>query len=62
MDFSKRLRTLRLKAGYTQVELAKSIGCSPSVYLTLENGTRIPKSQLLEKIALFYQVSLSYLL
>lgn len=62
MVFSKRLRTLRLKAGYTQVELAKSIGCSTSVYLTLENGTRIPKTQLLEKIALFYQVSLSYLL
>lgn len=58
----KRLKDLRFEIGYTQKKLAKAIECSPSVYLTWENGTRIPKTQSLEKIALFYQVSVSYLL
>lgn len=58
----KRLKELRFEIGYTQKKLAEAIDCSPSVYLTWENGTRTPKTQALEKIALFYQVSVSYLL
>ncbi len=34
----KKLRGIRTKYGLTQVQVAKSIGCSPSAVSILENG------------------------
>ncbi|WP_134986308.1 helix-turn-helix domain-containing protein, partial [Lactococcus lactis] len=43
MNFSERLRTLRLKAGYTQIELAKMINLnSQGAYGKYERGVGTP--------------------
>lgn len=63
-DFSKRIKMLRLEAGYTQQELADKIGMSASGYSSYGSGTRptFPRTAQLEKIAAVLNVSVSYLL
>lgn len=64
LDFSKRIKVLRLEAGYTQKELAKIIGMSQGNYA--KYGTKIahmvPRIDHLQKIAEVFNVSVSYLL
>ena len=58
----KRLKELRLERGLTQKELAKKLGLNAVTYLHYEKGQREPPLSLLAEIAVFYGVSVDYLL
>ncbi|MEY8538175.1 helix-turn-helix transcriptional regulator [Lactococcus muris] len=63
MEFSDRLKTLRLESGYTQQELAQKIGLSSQgAYRKYETGEGKPRAAKLEKLASIFGVSVSYLL
>jgi transcriptional regulator with XRE-family HTH domain len=63
MDFSERLKNLRIEKGLTQVELAKMIGlASQSSYQKYETGGAKPRAIKIEKLASLFNVSVSYLL
>jgi transcriptional regulator with XRE-family HTH domain len=57
----KRLASLREKAGYSQVELAKKLNVSPSTIAMWELGEREIKTSILIKIADFFNVPTDYL-
>lgn len=65
--FAKRLRELRKEKeirdgrNYTCEAVGKAIGITPSGYINYENALRIPKLDVIEKIASFYNVSPSYI-
>lgn len=61
---SKRLKKLRLEAGYTQKEVAQKIGMTGSGYSNYGTGTKttFPRIERLQKLALLFNVSVSYLL
>ncbi|KST87996.1 transcriptional regulator Cro/CI family [Lactococcus lactis subsp. lactis] len=62
MNFSKRLKKLRLESGYTQKELATLIGISYQSFQKYENGISKPRLARLEELAIIFNVSVSYLL
>lgn len=63
MEFSERLKQLRLESGYTQKELAKKINLSSQgAYRKYETGEGKPRAAKIEKLALIFNVSTSYLL
>lgn len=62
MEFSERLKQLRLESGYTQKELAKKIETAQSSYVNYEKGYNKPRASKIEKLALIFNVSTSYLL
>lgn len=62
MDFSQRLKNLRLESGYSQKELAKLIGISYQSLQKYEKGISKPRLSRLEEIAEIFNVSVSYLL
>ncbi|MGQ7344242.1 helix-turn-helix domain-containing protein [Streptococcus suis] len=61
MEFSERLKSLRLKAKLTQIEVAEKIGVSQPQYARWEAGKRKPSSETLQKFADFFGVSMDYL-
>lgn len=62
MNFSTRLKELRLKAGYTnQTDLAKELNTSQQNYSQWESGKRNPSQKTLKKLADFFNVSVDYL-
>lgn len=62
MDFKERLRELRKKRGYSQVALAEKIGVSKSTIGAYETGDIKPSIEVLETLADFFNVNLSYLM
>ena len=63
MEFSERLKILRLEVGYTQKELAKKINLSSQgAYRKYETGEGKPRAAKLEKLASIFNVPVSYLL
>lgn len=62
MEFSERLKKLRLEFGYTQTELAKKIDTAQSSYVNYEKGHNKPRAGKIEKLASIFNVSVSYLL
>ncbi|KAA8712570.1 helix-turn-helix transcriptional regulator [Lactococcus garvieae subsp. garvieae] len=63
MEFSERLKKLRLEAGYTQKELAEKINlASQGAYRKYETGEGKPRAAKLEKLASIFNVPVSYLL
>ena len=58
----KRLKELRLERGLTQKEFAGKLGLNAVTYLHYEKGQREPPLALLAEIAVFYGVSVDYLL
>ena len=60
--FKDMLRTLRIKAGMNQEELAKKIGCAKSTISMYENGAREPNFETLEAIADIFNVDMSTLI
>ena len=60
--FKDMLRTLRIKAGMNQKELAKKIGCAKSTISMYENGAREPNFETLEAIADIFNVDMSTLI
>ncbi|MBK5077663.1 helix-turn-helix transcriptional regulator [Lactococcus lactis] len=63
-DFSKRIKALRIEAGYTQKELAEKLGMTNSGYSSYGSEIRptFPRTERLEKLAEVLNVSVSYLL
>lgn len=62
MDFKERLKELRMKRGYSQSELAHSLGISKSTISMLEVGSRQPSKEMMELIADYFNVTLDYLM
>ncbi len=52
-----RLKELRVIKGVTQKDVAKYIGCSPTVYSRYENEKREPDIQTICSLARFYGTS-----
>lgn len=62
MEFCDRLKELRTEAKLTQAEFAKRLGVSFGAIGNWESGARIPRQELLERIADFFNVPMDYLL
>ena len=56
--FAENLQKLRMRAGYTQQQLANKINVDRSTIARWENGSRIPDLSLLKKIAACLNVEL----
>ncbi len=61
MEFSERLRELRKKENFTQVEVAEKLGISQPAYASWERGVKKPTQENLVKIAQVLNVSIDYL-
>ena len=62
MDISKRLKELRSLHHLSQAELAARLNLSPAAIGMYESGARMPKYEILELIADFFNVNIGYLL
>lgn len=58
----KRIRDLREDRDLTQKELSKILNCSQQVYSNYELGQRDIPTDILIKLAFFYDVSTDYIL
>ena len=61
MKFAERLKELRKKANFTQVEVAEKLGISQPAYASWERGVKKPTQENLVKIAQVLNVSVDYL-
>ena len=61
MMFSERLKELRKKANFTQVEVAEKLGISQPAYASWERGVKKPTQENLVRIAQILNVSVVYL-
>ena len=59
--FAEKLKELRIEKCVGQVELAKAINVSKGIISLWENGLREPKLSNLIELAIFFEVSLDYL-
>ena len=59
--FCERLKELRMEKGVGQIELSKAINVSKGIVSLWENGLREPKLSNLISLALFFGVSIDYL-
>lgn len=57
-----RLKELRSAHGYNQYDVASSLGISRQTYSHYETGTRTPNSEMLFKLAGFYNISIEDLM
>lgn len=57
-----RLKELRKSRGYTQVALQMQTGIEQALLSKFENGERIPPTDTLLRLAMFYNVSIDYIL
>ena len=62
MEFSQRLRQLRVEKGIERQDLAEYLNMSYSAIAKYESGVRFPDKETLQKIADFFEVSVDYLL
>lgn len=53
------LRTLRIKFGLSQDELAKEMGCNRSTITMIETGKNVPSVKLAKKLAKYFDVNFS---
>ena len=60
--FGKRVRELRLKAGWTQEQLAEAAGITTTYTSDLERGTKVPSLTILLRISRAFRVSVAELL
>ena len=61
MRIGNRLKTLREQRGYTQEHLAKLIGVSKSTLSRYEKGKTSPKMDVLEKMAMHLDTTITWL-
>ena len=62
MDFSTRLKELRVSKELSQDDLAKTLGLAKSSISMYEKGKRKPSFEVLESLADFFNVDMDYLL
>lgn len=58
----KNLRTLRTAANRTQMQMAKFLGITQQAYAAYENKKAQPPIDIAKKLAVYFNVSLDYLL
>lgn len=58
---ANQLRNLRRDRGKTQEEVANSIGVSPAAYAMYETGERVPRDDIKERLAEYFNVSVGSL-
>ena len=58
----RRIRDLREDRDLTQKQMAKILNCSQQVYSNYELGQRDIPTDILIKMALYYKVSIDYIL
>lgn len=56
------LKELRIKAGISQIAVAQALGISRQAYNYYENGKRDPDTEMIKRIAEYFNVSTDYLL
>ncbi len=57
-----RLKELRRKRGLTQIALQMETGIEQALLSKFENGSRIPPTDTLMRLADFYDVSMDYIM
>ena len=62
MELSTKLKEPRLEKQWTQGQVAKRIGVTPSIISAYETGIRQPSYESLIRLAYLYNVSSDYLL
>ncbi|MDM8128951.1 helix-turn-helix transcriptional regulator, partial [Paraclostridium benzoelyticum] len=62
MTFAERLKQLRESKGLKQIELAKKLNLTSAALSQYEKGIREPNSEMLKKIADYFNVSTDFLL
>jgi len=55
-----KIKKLRILNGFTQMEMAKKLGISQSLYSLIENGKRKPSKKVVKKIEEIFGVSLFF--
>lgn len=60
--FGKRLRQLRLDAGWTQEQLAEAAGITTTYTSDLERGTKVPSLTIVLRISRAFRISVAELL
>lgn len=60
--FGKRVRELRLKAGWTQEQLAEAAGITTTYTSDLERGTKVPSLTIVLRISRAFRVPVAELL
>ena len=61
MNFSERVKTLRIEHNYSQVQLAELIGVTRNMMQIYEKGTKEPTLSKLIAFANLFNVSIDYL-
>lgn len=62
VELGETLKSLRLRDGMTQAQLAQKLGLTKSVISAYETGLRLPSYDVLIHIAKIFKVSTDYLL
>lgn len=60
--FGKRVRQLRLDAGWTQEQLAEAAGITTTYTSDLERGTKVPSLTIVLRISRAFRISVAELL
>lgn len=55
-ELGRRLRALRLEAGFSQADVAKALYCERSTYSAIERGKNRLTVEVLQKLAAFYRL------
>jgi transcriptional regulator with XRE-family HTH domain len=61
-DYMERFKQLREENGYSQQFVAEHLNVSQQAWANYESGKREPSIKILKEIAVFFDVSLDYLL
>ena len=61
LEFSKKIKELRLGKGYSQTKLASKLGINKSIISAYENQERYPSVEVLIKLAKEFKVSVDWL-
>lgn len=62
VDFSQRLRQLRIDKHLTQAQVAKRVGVTPSMVSSYETDIRLPSYEVMIRLADLFGVTVDYLL
>lgn len=61
-DLPQKLKSLRIKYGYSQKQVAKKLQVSPSIVSGYETGERTPSTEVLLSLSYLFNCSTDYLL
>jgi len=62
MDIHEKIKSLREKKGWSQIELAKKLDCHPTYISRVETGKHTPSLELIKKLVKLFDINFDYLL